>query len=137
MKLRSIAVFTFLSMLFTCNVQAAPHTVKLNWTAPAAVNGINVTGYKVYRGTVAGGEGATAYATVSSGSVVTFTDTAVTPGATYFYQVSATATCDTTVWDCSQFVTESAKSNEASPGAIPLPTAPQPGAPSAATAIVQ
>lgn len=136
-RLNSIAVFIMLAMLFTCNAQAAPHSVKLSWTAPVVPSGITITGYKVYRGTAAGSEGSTAYATVSGGSVVTFTDSAVTGGTNYFYQVTATGTCDPAVFDCSAFVAESAKSNEASSGAIPLPSAPALGAPSAAAAIVQ
>lgn len=139
MKLRSLAIFPLIAvaLLFkACPAQAASHTVKLSWSAPASQNGISVTGYKVYRGTAAGGEAPTAYATIT-GNVVTFTDTAVTGGVTYFYTVSSVNACDSTIWDCSTFTSESVKSNEASPGAIPLPTAPIVGAPTAATAIVQ
>ena len=147
MRLRAIAVVEFvaLALLFTCNVQAQQHTVKLSWTSPAQQNGITVTGFKVYRGTAANGEGTSAFATVSSAGVTTFTDTAVTAGTTYFYKVTATATCNPLVMDCSQnytlqagtWIGESDFSNEASAGPIPLPVAPKVGAPISATATVQ
>lgn len=138
MKLRILALPVFLlAIAFSCNANAAPKTVKLSWTAPPAQTGLTLTGYKVYRGTTSGGEGATAYATVTSGAVVSFTDTAVTPGVSYFYRVTSTATCDSSVWDCSAFVGESGPSNEASTGVIPREAAPAPGAPSAVTVVVQ
>lgn len=138
MKLRLTALpVMLLLMSFACNANAAPKTVKLNWTAPVNQPGITVTGYKVYRGTTAGGEGATAHATVTGAAATTYTDAAVTPGISYFYKVTATATCDSAMWDCSAFQGESVPSNEAATGAIPFSAAPIIGAPTAATAVIQ
>jgi fibronectin type 3 domain-containing protein len=58
-------------------------TVALSWTGSAGA-----TSYKVYRGTVSDGESLTAIATTSS-STTTFTDTGLTNGKTYFYNVDA------------------------------------------------
>src|SRR4029079_19508886 len=54
------------------------------WTASAGA-----TAYNVYRGTVFDGEATTPIATVTSPS---FTDTSVTNGTLYFYEVAATHT---------------------------------------------
>ena len=48
------------------------------------------TGYNVYRSTTPGGEGATPYVHTTS---PTYIDAAVTPGATYYYQFTATNAC--------------------------------------------
>jgi hypothetical protein len=58
--------------------------VNLSWTVPAD-GGSPITGYVVYRGTTSGG--ATELATL--GLETAYEDTAVTPGTTYYYQVSA------------------------------------------------
>ncbi len=76
--------------------------VVLTWQAPASDGGSAITSYKVYRGTTAGSE--TLLTTL--GNVSTYTDSAVTNGQTYFYQVTAT-----------NALGESAKSSEVS--AIP------------------
>jgi fibronectin type 3 domain-containing protein len=56
--------------------------VTLNWTAPSGASS-----YNIYRSTTSGGEGSTPYKTgVTSTS---FTDTGLTNGTTYYYQVSA------------------------------------------------
>jgi hypothetical protein len=81
-------------------------SVSLSWTAPAN-GGSAITNYKVYRGTSSGGE--TLLTTL--GDVSAYTDTAVTNGTTYYYQVSAV-----------NAVGEGARSNEVSA----RPTAPQP-----------
>jgi fibronectin type 3 domain-containing protein len=58
--------------------------VQLSWSATAAA-----TSYNIYRATTPGGEGSTPYRIgVSSTS---FTDTGLTNGTTYYYQVSAVA----------------------------------------------
>ncbi|GAC1526301.1 MAG: hypothetical protein NVS2B6_13760 [Thermoleophilaceae bacterium] len=57
-------------------------TVALSWAAASGA-----TGYRVYRGTSPGGEGATAIAAPSGNS---FTDTGRAGGTTYYYTVSAT-----------------------------------------------
>ncbi len=77
--------------------------VVLAWSAPSSNGGSAITGYKIYRGTTAGGE--TLLTTV--GSVLTFTDTGLTNGVTYYYKVSAV-----------NGVGEGARSNQAS--AIPI-----------------
>jgi hypothetical protein len=56
--------------------------VALSWTA-----GTGATAYNVYRGTVFDGEATTPIATVTSPS---YTDTSVTNGTLYFYEVAAT-----------------------------------------------
>jgi hypothetical protein len=135
-SLKSIALVTLMFAMWSCP-QAHAKSAKLTWSAPASQSGITITGYKVYRGTISGGQGSTAYATVTSGTVTTFTDTAITAGSNYFYKVTATGTCDSAVWDCSSFSNESAPSNEASSGVVPKDTAPGVGAPSAVTVIIQ
>jgi fibronectin type 3 domain-containing protein len=57
----------------------------LHWTASASGS---PTSYSIYRGTATDGEATTAVATVS-GTTTTFTDTGLTNGKTYFYNVAA------------------------------------------------
>jgi fibronectin type 3 domain-containing protein len=87
--------------------------VALTWQAPASNGGSQITNYRVYRGTTSGGK--TLLATL--GVVTSYTDTSVTNGVTYYYQVSAVNS-----------VGEGPRSNEAtatpSAPAAP-PTAPQ------------
>ncbi len=99
------------SATVTVNVQTVPSApqnlvatagsaqVTLSWSAPSSDGGSAITGYKVYRGTVTGGE--TLLTTV--GNVLTYSDATVTNGVTYYYYVTAVNS-----------VGESAKSNEAS-----------------------
>ena len=61
--------------------------VQLSWTAPASNGGAAVTGYNVYRGTSAGGEGSTPVAT--NVTTTGFTDNPLTNGTTYYYTVKA------------------------------------------------
>jgi len=69
------------------NVVAAPRDgrIVLTWQPPASDGGAPVTNYTVFRGTESGSE------TILTilGDVLTYTDTAVTNGHTYYYQVSA------------------------------------------------
>ncbi|HUP14459.1 MAG TPA: S8 family serine peptidase [Acidimicrobiia bacterium] len=100
----------------TLTAVADASAVDLSWTAPAD-GGSSITGYNIYRGTSSGS--ASLYATV--GDVLAYTDTVVTPGVTYYYQVTAV-----------NDIGEGSRSNEVSV----IPLAP-PGAPdnvSAATA---
>src|SRR2546421_245521 len=84
--------------------------VTLTWQPPASDGGSAITNYRVYRGATSGGE-----ALLSTLGVVTsYTDTAVTNGLTYYYQVTATNGAG-----------ESPKSNEVSA----TPTAPPPPPP--------
>ena len=86
--------------------------VDLSWTAPSD-NGSTISGYKVYRGTSAGGE---SLLTTVGGTTLGYQDTAVTNGTTYYYRVSAV-----------NGVGEGALSNEvaAKPQAPSAPSAPQ------------
>ena len=97
--------------------KAGDGSVSLTWTAPASNGGAAVSGYNIYRGTSADGEGGTAVGTVS-GTTLSFTDTGLTNGTTYYYTVKAVNSAGT-----------SAASNEASatPAAVTatVPTAPQ------------
>ena len=83
--------------------------VTLTWQAPASNGGSPITNYRIYRGTSSNGE--TLKATI--GNVLTYTDTSVTNGVTYYYQVSAVNGAG-----------EGPRSNEAS--ATPSPPPPPP-----------
>ena len=67
-------------------VQAASHSVSLNWTASTS----SVSGYNVYRSTVSG----QSYTQINTSLVTTttFTDSSVTSGQTYYYVVTAVGT---------------------------------------------
>jgi hypothetical protein len=106
------------------------HQVVLNFTqgtvpagdsCPSGSGSTAITGNTVYRGTTSGGE--TVLAPVSSTPFTSYTDTTVTAGATYFYEVTAT--------NC---VGESPKSNEVT-AVIPNPQVP--AAPTGLTATAQ
>ena len=72
----------------TLNVPTAGNgTVGLSWSAPASNGGATITDYAIYRSTASGAE--TPYATTGSGTTLTYTDTGVTNGTTYFYRVAA------------------------------------------------
>jgi len=73
--------------------------IVLNWSAPSDNGGSAITNYKIYRGTSSGTE--TYLTTV--GNVLTYTNTGLTNGRTYYYKVTAVNT-----------IGESAYSNEAS-----------------------
>jgi len=60
-------------------------TVTLSWTGSASGN---PTSYSIYRGTKSDGEAVAPIATVS-GATTTFTDTGLTHGKTYFYNIAA------------------------------------------------
>src|SRR5207249_7134965 len=99
---------------------ASSSQITLSWTAPANNGGSAITGYKIYRGTTSGGEGTTPIATIS-GSTLTYTDTGLTNGQTYFYKVTAVNS-----------VGESVPSNEAS--ATPAASSTVPSSPTGLTA---
>src|SRR5439155_1719112 len=87
-------------------------TVSLTWSPPSSNGGSPITNYKIYRTTAGGGE--TPQATI--GNVLTYSDTAVTNGVTYYYEVSALNN-----------VGEGPRSSEAS--ATPIAPTTAPGAP--------
>ena len=89
-------------------------SVALSWTAPTNTGG-GITGYKIYRSNSSGAE--TLYQSVG---VTSYTDTSVTNGTTYYYEVTAVSNGG-----------ESSKSLEAK--ATPQAPAP-PGAPTTLTA---
>lgn len=64
---------------------ASDGKVILTWAAPSSTGGSAISGYKIYRGTSAGAE--TLVTTV--GDVLTWTDSALTNGQSYYYTVSA------------------------------------------------
>ena len=64
---------------------AGDASATLSWTAPSFDGGSPVTGYRVYRGTTAGGE--TFLESVGTGT--SFVDSDVANGQTYYYKVSA------------------------------------------------
>jgi Fibronectin type III domain len=66
-------------------------SVNLSWAAPASDGGAPIADYGVYRSTTAGGETLLA----RSGGAVTYTDSAVTNGTTYYYKVAAINTAGT------------------------------------------
>lgn len=74
-------------------------SVALQWAAPVSDGGLAITGYNIYRGTASGGE----TLLTQVGNATGYTDTGVTSGASYFYEVSAV-----------NAVGESARSNELS-----------------------
>src|SRR5207253_2086905 len=88
---------------------AGDATVTLTWSAPSSNGGSPITNYRIYRGTSSNGE--TLKATI--GNVLTYTDTTVTNGVTYYYQVTAVNEAG-----------EGPRSNEAS--ATPSPPPPPP-----------
>ena len=61
---------------------ASPGQIALSWSASPGA-----TGYNVYRSTTSNGEGATPIAT--NLSTTAFTDTSVTTGQTYYYEITA------------------------------------------------
>src|SRR6185312_738369 len=85
----------------------------LHWTASTSGS---PTSYTIYRGTISDGETVTPVGTVS-GTTTTFTDTGLTNGKTYFYNVAANNSVGT-----------SPDSNEVS--VVPAGTATAPAAPS-------
>jgi fibronectin type 3 domain-containing protein len=91
--------------------QAAPGdtTVALAWSAPTFDGGTPITNYTIYRGTSV----ATLVLLTTVGQALTYPDTAVTNGVTYYYQVSAV-----------NAVGEGPRSNEASSTPVGRPSAP-------------
>ena len=102
---------------------AGTNQVTLNWTLPVSNGGSAISGYKIYRGTSPGGEGASAIATASGATTSTYTDTTATAGPTYYYKVTA-----------ANGVGESTASNEANATPTAAPTVSDPPTNLSATA---
>jgi fibronectin type 3 domain-containing protein len=85
--------------------------VKLTWSAPTTA-GPGILNYTIFRGTASGQEGTTVFKSVS-GTTLTFNDTPVTSGQSYYYKVKAVNS-----------VGSSPESNEAAAPAPSAPTAP-------------
>lgn len=139
MKLRALCLPVLLMLcMFACPANAAQHSVLIKWTPSTAGTGVTITGYKIYRGTTPGGELTAPLTTVTGASSSQFTDSAVVAGTTYYYQMTTTGTCDSTLVDCTGFTGESAKTAEfKTDKAIPLDPAQPLSPPTAATAVVQ
>src|SRR3990170_2157359 len=69
----------------TLAATAREGAVDLSWSAPTDDGGAAVTTYEVYRGTTAG----TATLLTTIEAALAYTDTAVTGGQAYWYQVAA------------------------------------------------
>ena len=69
------------------NSQAAEgyHLVTLTWIKPASDGGAVVTGYRIYRGTLTGGEALLA----SVGNTTSYADSGLTAGQAYYYKIAA------------------------------------------------
>jgi PKD repeat protein len=64
--------------------------VSLSWTPPASNGGVDITSYRVYRGTTSGSETLLTSGGCSGlGVVVSCTDTGLTNGQAYYYKVTA------------------------------------------------
>ncbi|HME53331.1 MAG TPA: fibronectin type III domain-containing protein [Candidatus Lokiarchaeia archaeon] len=85
--------------------------IVLNWMTPTSDGGYSITNYYIYRGTTSGGE--TLLTTV--GVTLTYTNTGLTNGQTYYYEVSA----------YNSYYYEGLKSNEATATPMTVPGAPQ------------
>ena len=59
--------------------------VTLTWSAPSSNGGSSITGFKVYRGTTSGTE----FQLVVLGNVLTYVDTGLANGQTYYYVITA------------------------------------------------
>jgi hypothetical protein len=69
------------------NLIATPGNARviLTWQAPASDGGSPITGYKLYRSATSGGT----YSLIASPTALTYTDTGLTNGQTYWYKMSA------------------------------------------------
>jgi Ca-dependent carbohydrate-binding module xylan-binding len=97
------------TLSFSASIPAPPatHSIALTWN-PSPTAG--VISYNIYRGTVSG-----TYTKLANSVALTYTDTTVQGGATYFYAVTAVASaCPPVVTPTTPPCGESAYSNQAS-----------------------
>ena len=71
---------------FTATTAAGKTGIALTWKAPTSDGGSPVTGYRIYRGTVSGGE---SFLVGVAATTTTFTDASVGHKTRYFYRVTA------------------------------------------------
>ncbi len=83
--------------------------IEITWSAPASDGGLPVTNYRIYRGTISGGE----ILHEVFVSALFYNDTTVTPGFTYYYKVRAVNT-----------IGEGAPSEEVNATPVSVPEAP-------------
>ncbi len=103
---------------------AGDGSVQLSWTAPANNGGSPVTGYRVFRGTSAGGESPTP---VGSPTGTTYTSSALANGSKYYFTVKAVNAVGTSAASNEVSATPQA-SPQPQPGPQPQPQPqPQPG----------
>ena len=72
---------------FTATTAAGKTGIALNWKAPSSDGGSPVTGYRIYRGTVSGGE---SFLVGVAATTTSFTDASVGHKIRYYYRVTAT-----------------------------------------------
>lgn len=125
----SLVLITITSVLLVGAQQT--HSVTLNWGASTVTGSTVVSKYNIYRSATPGGEVAgTPLASTANGSALTYTDTTVAGGQTYYYTI--TGFCQI----CSAGKQESAMSNEFK-AAIPADQVGPPGSPSGLTGTIQ
>jgi fibronectin type 3 domain-containing protein len=116
-------VYTVSPAITSLSATGGTGQVALSWTAPA---GSPIMTYNVYRGTSAGGEAATP---IASGLTTTsFTDTSVTSGTTYYYEITSVDPDSLATPSVAPFG-ESARSNEVSAQSTSLVLAISAGGP--------
>jgi hypothetical protein len=83
----TLLVLAFVLLAMPGHTQATAYSVAVSWTASTSPN---ISGYNVYRATASGGEsGTTPINGTSLVAGLTYTDSNVTPGTTYYYAVTA------------------------------------------------
>ena len=118
-------LYTVSAAITSLSATASPGQVGLTWTAPPGAPDMT---YNVYRGTSPGGEAATPVATGLTAT--SFTDTTLTAGATYYYEVTSVDPQSLATPSVAPFG-ESARSNEVSAQAGTLVMAISAGGPAA------
>ena len=104
----------------TLNVPTAGNgSISLTWSAPSSNGGATITDYAVYRSTTAGGE--TFLAT--TGGALTYSDTAVSNGTTYYYKVAAINSAGTGALSNERSATPAAPPSPPGPPTLNVPTA--------------